>query len=71
MEAGDGPSDTPDEQFFMDRLGTDLNKTGRILRDEEERVFTTERWSRDLREDNCYYRDYYQLCRGLDLVSFR
>ena len=68
MVAGDGPSDTPDEHFFIERLGTSLNKTGKLLREEEERVFTTERWSRDDRELNCHYRDYYQLCRGLTLV---
>ena len=69
IHPGDGPSEQPDEQFFIDVIGDDLNRTGRMLRDEEERVFSTERWSRDYHGDNCFYRDYYRLCRGIDLVS--
>lgn len=70
MAHGDGPSELPDERFFIEHLGNDLTKTGRMLRDEEERVFSQERWSMDFPGDSFYYRDYYRLCRGLNLVSF-
>ena len=73
IASGDGPSEIPDERFFIKRIGKDLSKTGGMLRDEEERVFSTERWSVDKSPEavNFYYRDYHRLCRGEELVSKR
>lgn len=60
---------------MLERLGKDLKKTARSLREREERIFTQERSSaprlKAKPEDwaNFYGRDYTFLCRGLELVT--
>ena len=65
---GLGPSINPSESSFIDRLGEDLNVTGRMLRIKEDGAFIHERYSED--EDEGYWsRDFAHLCRGVKLVN--
>lgn len=66
---GDGPSDNPNEEFFIEKLGPDLRLTGRQLRIKEDTVFRNNRFSLDPDHENYYARDFQFLCRGLDLVT--
>ena len=67
---GDGPSNTPDESSLLRPLGDDLNVTARMLRLEEDELFTKERYSMDPGGDSYYIRDFNHLCRGIKLVRY-
>ena len=63
-----GPSPNPSESFFIERLGEDLNVTGRMLRLKEDEVFRHERYSKDASGENYWSKDFNYLCRGIKLV---
>jgi hypothetical protein len=66
---GNGPSFHPGEFFFVRKLGSDLNVTCWDLRQEEDRMFREERFTKQ--DDGFKYsiRDFQHLCRGLKLVT--
>ena len=67
--SGMGPSHNPSESFFIERLGEDLNVTGRLMRLKEDEVFRHERYSKDAQDNNYWSRDFNHLCRGIKLVN--
>ena len=66
---GVGPSSNPSESFFIEKLGDDLNVTGRMMRLKEDKVFMHERYSEDAKGKNYWSKDFNYLCRGIKLVN--
>ena len=68
LSDNDGPSDTPNEEFFIEKLGPDLRVTGRQKRIKQDILFRNNRWSRDPQGESYHIRDFEFLCRGVELV---